>query len=89
MEKELMMKKNQARSSAKAEYIAAAAAPKQAKWIKKVSTDLNYVEKKPTGLWCNNSAFSVAKNPVQHGRSKHNNVKFHAIRKAEKNGEVS
>ncbi|TXG65924.1 hypothetical protein EZV62_007199 [Acer yangbiense] len=89
MEEELMMKKNQARSSAKAEYIAAAAAPKQAKWIKKVSTDLNYVEKKPTGLWCNNSAFSVAKNPVQHGRSKHNNVKFHAIREAEKNGEVS
>ncbi|TXG48236.1 hypothetical protein EZV62_027530 [Acer yangbiense] len=89
MEEELMMKKNQARSSAKAEYIAAAAAPKQAKWIKKVSTDLNYVEKKPTGLWCNNLAFSVAKNPVQHGISKHNNVKFHTIRKAEKNGEVS
>ncbi|TXG69572.1 hypothetical protein EZV62_004507 [Acer yangbiense] len=57
MEEELMMKKNQARSSAKAEYIAAAAAPKQAKWIKK------------------------------HGRSKHNNIKFHTIREAEKNGE--
>ncbi|TXG70384.1 hypothetical protein EZV62_005319 [Acer yangbiense] len=80
--------RNQALSSTKAEYIAAAAAPKQAKWIKKVSTNLNCVEKKPIGLWCNNSAFSVVKNPVQHGRSKHNNVKFHAIREVEKNGET-
>ncbi|TXG70323.1 hypothetical protein EZV62_005258 [Acer yangbiense] len=90
MKEELMMiKRNQALSSTKAEYIAAAAAPKQAKWIKKVSTNLNCVEKKPTGLWCNNSAFSMVKNPVHHGRSKHNNVKFYAIREAEKNGEVS
>ncbi|TXG70321.1 hypothetical protein EZV62_005256 [Acer yangbiense] len=90
MKEELMMiKRNQALSSTKAEYIVAAAAPKQAKWIKKVSTNLNYMEKKPTGLWCNNSAFSVVKNPVQHERSNHNNVKFHAIREAEKNGEVN
>ncbi|TXG70380.1 hypothetical protein EZV62_005315 [Acer yangbiense] len=88
MKEELMIiKRNQALSLTKAEYIAVAAAPKQAKWIKKVSTNLNCVEKKPTGLWCNNLAFSVVKNPVQHGRSKHNNVKFHAIREAEKNGE--
>ncbi|TXG70375.1 hypothetical protein EZV62_005310 [Acer yangbiense] len=90
MKEELMMiKRNQALSSTKAEYIVVAAAPKQAKWIKKVSTNLNCMEKKPTRLWCNNSAFSVVKNPVQHGRSNHNNVKFHAIREAEKNGEVS
>ncbi|KAI9191840.1 hypothetical protein LWI28_014308 [Acer negundo] len=81
-----MIKRNQAQSSAKAEYIVAAAAPKQAKWIKKVSTDLNYVIKKPTGLWCNNPAFSIAKNHVQHGKTKHNNVKFHAIREGNKNG---
>ena len=31
----------------------------------------------------------MAKNPVQHGRSKHINVKFHAIRQAEKDGEVN
>ncbi|TXG72391.1 hypothetical protein EZV62_000970 [Acer yangbiense] len=50
MEEVLMMKKNQARSSAKAEYITAAA-PNQAKWMGNVVTDLNYVQKKPTGLW--------------------------------------
>ena len=31
----------------------------------------------------------MAKNPVQHGRNKHINVKFHAIRQAEKDGEVA
>ncbi|KAL5746581.1 hypothetical protein ACOSP7_027727 [Xanthoceras sorbifolium] len=40
-------------------------------------------------LWCdNNSAIYIAKNPVQHGRTKHINVRFHAIREAEKNGDV-
>lgn len=29
------------------------------------------------------------KNPVQHGRTKHIRVKFHAIRKAIKNGEIA
>ena len=40
-------------------------------------------------LWCdNNSAIAIAKNPVQHGRTKHINIKFHAIREAEKNGDI-
>ncbi|KAL5768203.1 hypothetical protein ACOSQ2_014986 [Xanthoceras sorbifolium] len=30
----------------------------------------------------------MAKNPVQHGRTKHINVKFHAIREAQRNSEV-
>ena len=83
-----MINKNQAQSSAKAEYIAAAAALNQAKWIRKVVTDLKYLQGKLTKLWCNNPAFSIAKNHVQHGRTKHNNVKFHAIREAEKYGDV-
>ncbi|KAL5820898.1 hypothetical protein ACOSQ3_022780 [Xanthoceras sorbifolium] len=78
-----------AQSSAEAEYIAAATASNQAIWIRKVLTDLDYVQEEPTVLWCdNNSAISIAKNPVQHGRTKHINVKFHAIREAEKNGDV-
>ena len=36
----------------------------------------------------NKSAIAIAKNLVQHGRTKHINVKFHAIRQAEKEGEV-
>ncbi|TXG53604.1 hypothetical protein EZV62_018860 [Acer yangbiense] len=89
MKEELMMiDKNQVQSSAEAKYIAAAAAPNQAIWIRKVLTDLNYVQEKPTRLWCDMSAISMAKNPIQYGRTKHINVKFHAIREAEKNGNV-
>ncbi|KAH1073465.1 hypothetical protein J1N35_025793, partial [Gossypium stocksii] len=33
----------------------------------------------------NNSAIVIAKNPDKHGRTKHINVKFHAIHEAEKN----
>ncbi|TXG51432.1 hypothetical protein EZV62_023956 [Acer yangbiense] len=62
-----------------------ASTPNKAKWIGKVLTDLNYVQEKPTGLWCYNSAISMAKNHFQHGRTKHINFKFHAIREAEKN----
>lgn len=40
-------------------------------------------------IYCDNkSAIAIAENPVQHGRTKHINVKYHAIREAEKNGEV-
>jgi hypothetical protein len=78
-----------AQSSAEAEYIAAAAASNQAIWIKKVLSDLNHVQEEPIVLWCDNkSAIAIAKNPIQHGRTKHINVKFHAIREAEQNGDV-
>ena len=47
------------------------------------------MQEEPTVIWCDNmSAISMAKNPVQHGRTKHISVKFHAIREAEKNGEI-
>lgn len=37
----------------------------------------------------NKSVIAIAKNLVQHGRTKHIMVKFHAIREAEKKGEVN
>ncbi|TXG72397.1 hypothetical protein EZV62_000976 [Acer yangbiense] len=69
MKEELMMiNKNQAQSSAEAEYIAAATASNQAIWIRKVLTHLNYVQEEPTELWCDNmSAISMAKNPSSMG----------------------
>ncbi|KAL5772657.1 hypothetical protein ACOSQ2_012581 [Xanthoceras sorbifolium] len=78
-----------AQSTVEAEYVAAAAATNQAIWIKKVLADLNFIQAKPTVLWCDNvSTILMAKTPVQHGRTKHINVKFHAIREAERNEEV-
>ncbi|GJT32634.1 retrovirus-related pol polyprotein from transposon TNT 1-94 [Tanacetum coccineum] len=48
-----------------------------------------YDDKGPTVIFRDNkSAITIAKNPVQHGRTKHINVKYHAIREAEKNEEV-
>ena len=37
----------------------------------------------------NKSVIAITKNHVQHGRTKHINVKFHAIREAEKLGEIN
>ncbi|RVW91873.1 Copia protein [Vitis vinifera] len=43
----------------------------------------------PTELYYDNkSVIAIAQNPVQHGRTKHINVKFHSIREAEKNSFV-
>ncbi|XP_075486223.1 secreted RxLR effector protein 161-like [Primulina tabacum] len=78
-----------AQSSAEAEYISAANAANQTVWLRKVLTDLGHPQKQATTIWVDNkSAISIAKNPVQHGRTKHINVKYHAIREAEKIGEI-
>ncbi|GKD43760.1 retrovirus-related pol polyprotein from transposon RE1 [Tanacetum coccineum] len=78
-----------AQSSAEAEYIPVAGAVNHAIWIRKLLFDLNLTQEGPTMIFCDNkSAIAIAENPVQHGRTKHINVKYHAIREAEKNEEV-
>ncbi len=37
----------------------------------------------------NKSTIAITKNPIQHGRTKLINVKFHAIKEVERNGEVN
>lgn len=77
-----------AQSTAEAEYIAAAGAANQAVWLRKVMQNLKLDASLPTEIQVDNkSAIAIAKNPVMHGRTKHINVKFHAIRDAEKSGE--
>ncbi|GKC17561.1 hypothetical protein Tco_1014343 [Tanacetum coccineum] len=78
-----------AQSSAEAEYISVAGAVNHAIWIRKLLSDLDLTQEGPTAIFCDNkSAIAIAENPVQHGRTKHINVKYHAIREAEKNREV-
>ncbi|KAL4385296.1 hypothetical protein GQ457_15G029610 [Hibiscus cannabinus] len=75
-----------AQSTAEAEYISAAAAANQAIWLRNLLSDLGFKQESAIVLLCDNkSAIAIAENPVQHGRTKHINVKFHAIREAEKN----
>ena len=83
-----MLKKQEvvAQSTAEAEYISMAAAANQAIWLKKILADLGQKQDAPTEIFCDNkSAIAIAQNPVQHGRTKHINVKFHSLREAEKN----
>ncbi|GJZ11038.1 retrotransposon ORF1 [Tanacetum coccineum] len=77
-----------AQSSAEAEYISVARAVNHAIWIRKLLSDLDLTQEGPTAIFCDNkSAIAIAENPVQHGRTKLINVKYHAIREAEKNRE--
>ncbi|CAJ2645183.1 unnamed protein product [Trifolium pratense] len=77
-------------SSAEAEYISAAAATNQTIWLRKILSDVGQFQSKATVIWVDNkSAIAIAKNPVQHGRTKHIQVKYHAIREAEKSKEIS
>ncbi|WJZ90555.1 hypothetical protein VitviT2T_009691 [Vitis vinifera] len=78
-----------AQSTTEAEYISLAAAANQAIWLRKLLADLGQEQSSPTKLYCDNkSVISITQNLVQHGRTKHINVKFHSIREAEKNSLV-
>lgn len=73
-----------AQSTAEAEYVAAAAAVNQAIWLRKILKDINHEQKEATEIMCDNqSAVAIAKNPVFHGRTKHFNIKLHAVREME------
>ncbi|XP_055803636.1 secreted RxLR effector protein 161-like [Solanum dulcamara] len=78
-----------AQSSAEVKYIAAAGTTNQALWLRKILCDLEQNDIEATIIKVDNKlTISMAKSLVQHGRSKHINVKFHAIMQAEKDGEV-
>ncbi|EOY32548.1 Uncharacterized protein TCM_040529 [Theobroma cacao] len=78
-----------AQSSAEAEYVAAASATNQALWLRKVLLDLKFEQINPTVLWLDNqSAIALAKNPINHSRTKHIRIKFHVIREVVTNNEV-
>ncbi|KAF2291663.1 hypothetical protein GH714_027969 [Hevea brasiliensis] len=78
-----------AQSTAEAEYVAVASVANQAIWLRKVITDLKQDLKESTLIFVDNkSTISMIENLVQHGRTKHINVKFHALREVEKNGEI-
>ena len=75
-----------AQSTIEPEYIFMAAAANQAIWLNNLLADLGQEQSSPTKLYCDNkSVIVIAQNPVQHGRIKHINVKFHSIREAKKN----
>ena len=79
-----------AQSTAEAEYIAASSAVSQVIWIRKILSDLGCLTYGATTIYCDSkSAVAIAKNPVDHGRTKHIKVKYHFIREAEGTHQVS
>ncbi|EOY02930.1 Uncharacterized protein TCM_017332 [Theobroma cacao] len=78
-----------AQSSVETKYIATAVAVNQAQRLRKVLSNLGVVLTKGILLNVDNqSAIAIARNLVHHGRTKHIQVKFHALRDAMKNNEV-
>ncbi|WRX18820.1 Reverse transcriptase [Theobroma cacao] len=75
--------------SAKAEYIAATSVVNNALWLRKVLNDLGFIQIEGKVLRVDNqSTIAIAKNPIQHGRTKHTKEKFHAIHDTVKNDDI-
>ncbi|KAL4032764.1 hypothetical protein IC575_005846 [Cucumis melo] len=67
-------------STAEAEYIAAGSGCTQMIWMKNMSNENGIMQGVMT-LYCDNmSAIDISKNPVQHNRTKHIDIRHHFIR---------
>ena len=78
-----------AMSTTEAEYIAAAEAAKQAIWIRHFLTAISKHPKQPTQLGIDNQgALILSSNPVNHLRSKHIRIRYHAIRDFIEHGDI-
>ena len=75
-------------STAEAEYIAAGACCAQLLWIIQQLHDFG-INQKQIPIRCDNmSAINITKNPVQHSRTKHIEVRHHFIRDHVEKGDV-
>ena len=78
-----------AQSTAEAEFVAAANAANQGIWLRKILKDLGFEQTEATQVFCDSkSAIAIAKNPIQHGKTKHIKVKFHFLREDEREQEI-
>ncbi|WMV30664.1 hypothetical protein MTR67_024049 [Solanum verrucosum] len=78
-----------AQSTAEAEYVSAAKATSQAIWLRRIFEDIGEKQKKGIVLYFDNkSTIAIAKNPVNHERSKHISIKYHLIREPQEKGEI-
>jgi len=76
-------------SMAEAEYVAAASCCSQALWIKQQLKDFN-VDMELVPILCDNtSAINISKNPCQHKRTKHIDIRHHFLRDCVEKGLIS
>ena len=67
-------------STAEAEYIAVGSCCSQLLWMKKVLTDYGIFQDSMVVYCDNSSAIDISKNPVQHSKTKHIEIRYHFIR---------
>ena len=75
-------------STCEAEYISLANAVQEAKFLKQLCNDMNIVSDDVLINVDNQGAINLAKNPVNHQRSKHIDIKYHFIRSEIQKGNV-
>ena len=78
-----------AQSTAEAEYVAAAACCSQLLWLKQQLSDYGIVLSNVPIFCDNTSAINISKNPVQHSRTKHIDIRHHFLRDCVEKGMVS
>ncbi|GKV07267.1 hypothetical protein SLEP1_g19063 [Rubroshorea leprosula] len=68
-------------STCEVEYVAVASSACQAIWLQSLKNQVRVPIEEPMKIFVDNiSAINLAKNPVQHGRSKHIDIRFHYSR---------
>lgn len=77
-------------STAEAEYAAASGATQELIWLRRLLESLHVPQSQTTPLYIDNqSAIAMTKNPVNHARAKHIEIKLHFIRDAYSKGLVN
>ena len=77
-------------SSCEAEYVAISVAVQELKFLNQLLVDMTVELCRPTDLYVDNQgAIAIAKNPVQHQRCKHIDIKFHHVRSEIEQGNVN
>jgi hypothetical protein len=68
-------------STCEVEYVAASSTVCEAIWLMNLLKELEHPQEEPIVIYVDNqSAIKLAKNPVQHGRSKHIDTRYHFLR---------
>jgi hypothetical protein len=68
-------------SSAEAEYMSTSAATQEAIWLRSLLSDMKSEQSQPTKLFNDNKGcVDMSKNPVNHKRTKHIDIKHHFVR---------
>ena len=75
-------------STTEAEYVSTANCCTQILWIKYQLKDINLRYSTIPILCDNTSAINLAKNPIQHSRSKHIDIKYHFIKDHVQKGDI-